>query len=156
MRTKQKQINNLSLPLRVKIIAGYGLLLILLGSIVFLVWLEHRKIETLNNSEQLIRHKREAVNRTFERLLDFSFSDDFLLLRDKGKFNEYRMKREVAVTALNELKLYYRPTFNILKSTSSLLLEKETLLFGVVNNLLSNTLKLIAQGSVILAMSSLE
>lgn len=66
------------------------------------------------------------------------------------------MKREVAVTALNELKLYYRPTFNILKSTSSLLLEKETLLFGVVNNLLSNTLKLIAQGSVILAMSSVE
>lgn len=137
MRTKQKQINNLSLPLRVKIIAGYGLLLILLGSIVFLVWLEHRKIETLNNSEQLIRHKREAVNRTFERLLDFSFSDDFLLLHDKDKFNEYRMKREVAVTALNELKLYYPSDiqhFQIDK-VSSLLQEKETLLFGVMNAL---------------------
>lgn len=137
MRTKQKQINNLSLPLRVKIIAGYGLLLILLGSIVFLVWLEHRKIETLNNSEQLIRHKIEIVNRTFERLLDFSFSDDFLLLHDKDKFNEYRMKREAAVTALNELKLYYPSDIqhSQIDKVSSLLQEKETLLLGVMNAL---------------------
>lgn len=98
------QINNSSVSLRLKIIVGYVSLLIFLIIIVSLVWLEHQKMEMLNSEELLIKQKREAVNRTFEKLLDFSFSDDFLLLRDKDKFNEYRMKREIATTALNGLK----------------------------------------------------
>lgn len=125
------------MTLRLKIIAGYVSLLALLAIIVFLVWLEHRKMEALNSGELLISQKREVVNRTFEKLLDFSFSDDFLLLRDNEKFNEYRMKREVATDALNGLKQYYPsgiPRSQIDK-VSSLLLEKETLLLGVMNAL---------------------
>lgn len=113
-------MNNSPLSLRMKIIVGYGLLLALLSAIVFLVWLEHRKIEVLNNSELLISHKREAVNRTFEKLLDFSFSDDFLLLRDEDKFNEYRMKRKEATYALSELKNITHLIFNIHKLTKYL------------------------------------
>lgn len=130
-------MNNSPLSLRLKIIVGYGLLLTLLSTIVFLVWLEHRKIEVLNNSELLIRHKREAVNRTFEKLLDFSFSDDFLLLRDENKFNEYQMKRETTTTALNELKQYYPSDIQHtqIDKISSLLQEKEALLLGVMNTL---------------------
>ena len=138
MKEKQIRVNNSSpLPLRLKIIAGYVSLLALLGIIVFLVWLEHRKIEALNSGELLISQKREAVNRTFEKLLDFSFSDDFLLLRDNGKFNEYRMKREVAMDALNGLKQYYPSDIqhSQIDKVSSLLLEKETLLLGVMNAL---------------------
>ena len=98
MKTEQMQTNNSLVSLRLKIITGYVLLLIFLTIIVSLVWLEHQKMEMLNSGELLIRQKREAVNRTFEKLLDFSFSDDFLLLRDRDKFNEYRMKREMATT----------------------------------------------------------
>ena len=101
------QTNNSLISLRLKIITGYVLLLIFLTIIVSLVWLEHQKMEMLNSGELLIKQKREAVNRTFEKLLDFSFSDDFLLLRDRDKFNEYRMKREMVTTTLNELKRYY-------------------------------------------------
>ncbi len=106
--TKQIQTKYSSFTLQLKIISGYVLLLALLSIIVSLVWQEHRKMETLNSGEQLISQKREAVNRTFEKLLDFSFSDDFLLLRDSNKFEEYRMKREVATGALNNLKLSVR------------------------------------------------
>lgn len=120
-----------------KIIVGYILLLALLGIIVFLVWLEHRKMDALNNGELLINQKREAMNRTFEKLLDFSFSDDFLLLQDNEKFNEYRMKREVATDALNELKQYYPSGIqrSQIDKVPSLLLEKETLLLGVMDAL---------------------
>lgn len=137
MKTEQMQANNSSVSLRLKIIVGYVLLLIFLTSIVSLVWLEHQKMETLNSGELLIRRKREAVNRTFEKLLDFSFSDDFLLLRDKDKFNEYRMKREIATAALSGLKQYY--PFDIqhaqIDTISSLLQEKEALLLKVMNTL---------------------
>ena len=92
MKTEQMQINNSSVSLRLKIIVGYVLLLIFLTIIVSLVWLEHRKMEMMNSGELLIRQKREAVNRTFEKLLDFSFSDDFLLLRDRDKLNEYLLE----------------------------------------------------------------
>ncbi|GAA6434621.1 ATP-binding protein [Bacteroides intestinalis] len=91
----------------------------------------------LNSEELLIKQKREAVNRTFEKLLDFSFSDDFLLLRDKDKFNEYRMKREIATTALNGLKRYYPSDIQHaqIDTISLLLQEKEALLLGVMNTL---------------------
>lgn len=94
-------------------------------------------MEMLNSGELLIRQKREAVNRTFEKLLDFSFSDDFLLLRDRDKFNEYRMKREMATTTLNELKRYYPSDIQHaqIDTISSLLQEKEALLLGVMNTL---------------------
>ena len=123
--------------LRLKIISGYVSLLALVGVIVSLVWLEHRKIEALNSSELLICQKREAVNLAFEKLLDFSFSDDFLLLRDEGKLNEYRMKREAATGALNGLKQCYPSGIqhSQIDKVSSLLLEKETLLLGVMNAL---------------------
>lgn len=113
-----------------KIIVGSGLLLALLSAIVFLVWLEHQKIEVLNNSELLISHKREAVNRTFEKLLDFSFFDDFLLLRDEDKFNEYQMKRKEATYALSELEQYNSSDiqYSQIDKVSFLIQEKETLL----------------------------
>lgn len=137
MRIQQKQISNPPWVLRLKIIAGYVSLLALLGIIIFLVWLEHRKVEALNNGELLISEKREAVNRTFEKLLDFSFSDDFLLLRDKDKFNDYRMKREVATAALNELREYYPSGIqhSQIDKVASLLQEKEKLLLEVMNAL---------------------
>ncbi|MCS3196442.1 hybrid sensor histidine kinase/response regulator [Bacteroides thetaiotaomicron] len=131
------QINNSSVSLRLKIIVGYVSLLIFLIIIVSLVWLEHQKMEMLNSEELLIKQKREAMNRTFEKLLDFSFSDDFLLLRDKDKFNEYRMKREIATTALNGLKRYYPSDIQHaqIDTISLLLQEKEALLLGVMNTL---------------------
>ena len=131
------QTNNSLISLRLKIITGYVLLLIFLTIIVSLVWLEHQKMEMLNSGELLIKQKREAVNRTFEKLLDFSFSDDFLLLRDKDKFNEYRMKREIATTALNGLKRYYPSDIQHaqIDTISLLLQEKEALLLGVMNTL---------------------
>ncbi|MCD8267814.1 MAG: hypothetical protein LUD46_04695 [Parabacteroides sp.] len=51
MKTKQVQGYNSPLTLRLKIISGYVLLLVLLGVIVSLVWLEHRNMEVLNSSE---------------------------------------------------------------------------------------------------------
>ena len=78
------------------------------------------------------------MNQTFEKLLDFSFSDDILLPRDNDKLNEYRMKREVATDALNGLKQYYRADgvqHARIDRISSLLLEKEKLLLGVMNTL---------------------
>ena len=138
MRTKLIQGNGSYWVLQLKIISGYVLLLVLLGGIVSLVWLEHRKIELLNCGELCARQKRAAKKRTFEKLLDFSFSDDILLLRDDDKLDEYRMKRKVATDALNELKQYYQADdvqHVRIDRVSSLLLEKEKLLFGVMNTL---------------------
>ena len=82
----------------------------------------------------IFRQKREAVNQTFKKLLDFSFSDDFLLLRDNDKFDEYRIKREVATSALSGLKQYYTSDVqhSQIDKISALLQEKENLLFGVI------------------------
>lgn len=138
MKIKLIRTNDSFSLLRMKIIAGYGLLLAILGIVVFSVWLGHRKMETLNSSERLIKQRRKVMNQTFEKLLDFSFSDDILLPRDNDKLNEYRMKREVATDALNGLKQYYRADgvqHARIDRISSLLLEKEKLLLGVMNTL---------------------
>lgn len=138
MKIKLIRTNDSFSLLRMKIIAGYGLLLAILGIVVFSVWLGHRKMKTLNSSERLIKQRRKVMNQTFEKLLDFSFSDDILLLRDNEKLDKYRMKREVATDALNGLKQYYR-TDGVqharIDRVSSLLLEKEKLLLGVMNTL---------------------
>lgn len=138
MKIKLIRTNDSFSLLRMKIIAGYGLLFAILGIVVFSVWLGHRKMETLNSSERLIKQRRKVMNQTFEKLLDFSFSDDILLLRDNDKLDEYQMKREVATDALNGLKQYYRTDgvqHTRVDRVSSLLLEKEKLLIGVMNTL---------------------
>ena len=135
--TEQHQTKNSSFTLRLKIIVGYVMLLALFGIIVALVRLEHQKMEASNKNESFIHQKRESLNQTFEKLLDFSFSDDFLLLRNNEKFDEYRMKREVTTNALNELKQYYPSDIqhSQINKISSLLQEKENLLFRVMNTL---------------------
>lgn len=138
MKIKLIRTNDSFSLLRMKIIAGYGLLLAILGVVVFSVWLGHRKMETLNSSERLIKQRRKVMNQTFEKLLDFSFSDDILLPRDNVKLDEYQMKREVATDALNRLKQYYQADgvqHVRIDRVSSLLLEKEKLLLGVMNTL---------------------
>lgn len=59
MKEIQKQTSNSSLSLRLKIIIGYVALLALLNIIVFLMWLEHRKMEALNNGELLMSEKEK-------------------------------------------------------------------------------------------------
>lgn len=136
-KIKYSKVGNFSFMLQLKIISGYILLLLLLSIIIGLVWLVYKKMENLSHEELYISQKREAVNQTFEKLLDFSFSDDFLLLRDNDKFDEYRTKREVATSALNGLKQYYTSDVqhSQIDKISSLLQEKENLLFGVMNTL---------------------
>lgn len=87
---KYSKVGNFSFMLQLKIISGYILLLLLLSIIIGLVWLVYKKMENLSHEELYISQKREVVNQTFEKLLDFSFSDDFLQLRDNDKFDEYR------------------------------------------------------------------
>lgn len=125
------------ISLRLKIIFGYVLLLTLMCIIISIVWLEHLKMKAVNKDELLISQKRETVNRTFERLLDYSFSDDFLLIKDNNKFYEYQMKRKVATNALNELKQYYSDDIqrSQIDKVSLLLLEKEKLLLRTMNTL---------------------
>lgn len=133
--TRQYKTKENSFVLQLKIIIGYAFLLISLSAIIALVWFEHRKMEELNKSELYIREKNEAVNLTFEKLLDFSFSDEILLIRDKEKFDEYQIKRKIATNALNTLKQYYLTDkqHSKIDRVSSLLLEKEELLRGVMN-----------------------
>lgn len=137
MTAKQILRGDSLLVLRLKIIVGYVTLLALLGVIVALVWTENGKMEALNNNELLVNRKREAMNRTFEKLLEFSFYGDFPLLQDSDNFDNYRTKLEVTTGVLNELKQYY-PT-DIQRSRidkiCSLLREKEELLLGVINTL---------------------
>lgn len=133
--TRKYKTKENSFVLQLKIIIGYAFLLISLSAIIALVWFEHRKMEELNKSELYIREKNEAVNLTFEKLLDFSFSDEILLIRDKEKFDEYQIKRKIATNALNTLKQYYLTDkqHSKIDRVSSLLLEKEELLRGVMN-----------------------
>ena len=61
--------------LHLKIAGGYILLLALLCAVVFLVRLEHGKMGELDSREHSAYMRRKAVNRTFEKLLEFSFHD---------------------------------------------------------------------------------
>lgn len=135
MRMKQIESDSSSMSLRLKIIAGYVLLLILLGIIIFLITLENRNRGKINNDEIFVSQQREALKRSFEKLLDFSFTDGFLLLQDDAKLNEIHMKREAATTTLNELKIYYPSGIqcSLIDRISSLLQEKEVLLTSVMN-----------------------
>ncbi len=87
------QTNNSLISLRLKIITGYVLLLIFLTIIVSLVWLEHQKMEMLNSGELLIKQKREAVNRTFEKLLDFSFTNAYSIVTGQIRKGEEKTER---------------------------------------------------------------
>lgn len=156
MRTKQIESDSSPMSLRLKIIAGYMALLILLGVIVFLIALENRNRGKINNDEIFVSQKREALKRTFEKLLDFSFTDGFLLLQDDAKLNEIHMKREAATITLNELKKYYPSGIqcSLIDRVSSLLLEKEVLLAGVINTLsdFSHTDSLIQRRILFIAL----
>lgn len=72
MKIKLKRTNNSFSLLRMKTIAGYGLLLTVLSIIVFFVWQGLRKMETLNNSEQFVRPRKKVMNQILEKLFDFS------------------------------------------------------------------------------------
>lgn len=124
--------------LQIKIIIGYMLLLISLGTIIGFVWFEHLKIEEINKNELYIGQKNKAIYQAFEKLLDFSFSDEILLIRDESKLDEYQMKSKMAINALNNLKRYYSTNEQHLKidSVSSFLIEKERLLLGVMEILI--------------------
>lgn len=160
MKTQNLQNNNSSLVLRLKILSGYVSLLTLLCIIVFLVWIEHQKMEALKKDESNLYQKREAVNQTFEKLLDFSFSDNFLLLGDSANLYEYQLKRGLVTEALNGLKQYYHSAIQHLQidKISSLLLEKETLLLGIMNTLsyFSRTDSLLQQKIPIIAIQTSE
>ncbi len=134
---KQFKTINHDYTLLLKIIAGYLLLLALLATIVFLVWLGHQKMEVLHSSELHIEKKRRAVNRTFEKLLDFSFSDNFLLFYNDSNYNVYQMKREAVIYSLNELKKYYPSDIQSsqINKVALLLQEKDRLLSDVMNTL---------------------
>lgn len=160
MKAQNLQNNNSSLVLRLKILSGYVSLLTLLCIIVFLVWIEHQKMEALKKDESNLYQKREAVNQTFEKLLDFSFSDNFLLLGDSANLYEYQLKRRLVTEALNGLKQYYHSAIQHLQidKISSLLLEKETLLLGIMNTLsyFSRTDSLLQQKIPIIAIQTSE
>lgn len=87
MKIKLKRTNNSFSLLRMKTIAGYGLLLTVLSIIVFFVWQGLRKMETLNKIEQFVRPRKKVMNQILEKLFDFSFSDDILLPRDNDKLD---------------------------------------------------------------------
>lgn len=123
--------------LQLKIIGGYILLLSLLCAVVLLVRLEYGKITELAFREYQANMRRKAVNRTFEKLLEFSFHDHSLLIQDSMNVREYRNSCVAALDALNGLKPYYAPKqYFAMDTISMLLLEKERLLNEVTNALL--------------------
>ena len=122
--------------LQLKIAIGYILLLSLLCTVVFLVRLEHGKMEELDSREHSTNMRRKAVNRTFEKLLEFSFHDHFLLMQDSADIRECGNSCAAALDALNGLKPYYAAELHFAMDTiSMLLLEKERLLHEVTNTL---------------------
>lgn len=122
--------------LQLKIVSGYILLLSLLCIVIFLVRLEHGKMENINSREHLANMRRKAVNRTFEKLLEFSFHGHFLLIQDSVGIHECRNSCAAALDALNELRPYYATELYFAMDTISiLLLEKERLLHEVTNTL---------------------
>lgn len=122
--------------LQLKIAGGYILLLALLCAVVFLVRLEHGKMEELDSREHSTNMRRKAVNRTFEKLLEFSFHDHFLLMQDSADIRECGNSCAAALDALNGLKPYYAAEQHpAIDTVSMLLLEKERLLYELTNTL---------------------
>lgn len=122
--------------LQLKIAGGYILLLALLCAVVFLVRLEHGKMEELDSVEHSTNMRRKAVNRTFEKLLEFSFHDHFLLMQDSADIRECGNSCAAALDALNGLKPYYAAEQHpAIDTVSMLLLEKERLLYELTNTL---------------------
>ena len=122
--------------LQLKIAGGYILLLALLCAVVFLVRLEHGKMEELDSREYSANMRRKAVNRTFEKLLEFSFHDHFQLMQDSADIRECGNSCAAALDALNGLKPYYAAEQHpAIDTVSMLLLEKERLLYELTNTL---------------------
>lgn len=95
------------MKLHLKILAGYILLIMLFGTVVWAVWEEKRKIATLNTAEHTMQEKRKTLNRTFERLLGLSFADDFLLPGDSNAIADYRKELDMTISTLGELRRFY-------------------------------------------------
>lgn len=93
-------------------------------------------MEELDSKEYQSNMRRRAVNRTFEKLLEFSFHEHFLLTQDSVGIHEYRNSCMVALDALNGLRLYYTTElYFAIDTISKLLLEKERLHHEVTNTL---------------------
>ena len=93
-------------------------------------------MEELDSREHSTNMRRKAVNRTFEKLLEFSFHDHFLLMQDSADIRECGNSCAAALDALNGLKPYYAAEQHpAIDTVSMLLLEKERLLYELTNTL---------------------
>ena len=82
-------------------------------------------MEELDSREHSTNMRRKAVNRTFEKLLEFSFHDHFLLMQDSADIRECGNSCAAALDALNGLKPYYAAEQHpAIDTVSMLLLEK--------------------------------
>lgn len=118
---------------QLKIVCGYILLLSLLCTVLFLVRLEHKKMEELSFKEFQTNMQREAVSRTFVKLLEFSFNDHLLMLQDTA---DIHCCKEV-LDALNGLKRYYVTELHLSIDTISFLLQKKEQLLCEITKTLS-------------------
>lgn len=130
----------IQVKLKLKIMAGY---LILVSCLAFIIWLVHEEQEkksTMERQELRWQRERRLTNRTFIGLLDLTATGELIAGWTREDYTVYRNKRMEVTALLQELKLKQEDTEqqSCIDSVCSLLAEKErqmAAILGLLENM---------------------
>lgn len=118
--------NNENGTLQMKILAGYLLLILLVGGVITTAWYEQRMFRQAEREERAMLEQRRLSNAAFKSLAALFLDSERALLWDSGDLTVYRKKGERVAICLDELRrVYPDPVQRARIDTVQLLLEEK-------------------------------
>ncbi|MCE9336804.1 hybrid sensor histidine kinase/response regulator [Bacteroides fragilis] len=118
--------NNENGTLQMKILAGYLLLILLVGGVITTAWYEQRMFRRAEREERAMLEQRRLSNAAFKSLATLFLDSERALLWDSGDLTVYRKKGERVAICLDELRrVYPDPVQRARIDTVQLLLEEK-------------------------------
>lgn len=121
--------------LKLKIIAGYLLLVSFFVLIIYLVHEEKEKTSIMEQQELYWQNEQQLTNRVYMQLLDLTAIGELVVGWTKADYTTYRCKRKKATALLQELKIKQKDCEqqNCIDSICILLIEKERQMIAILN-----------------------
>ena len=125
--TLRKKANQEHNTLQIKILSGYLLLFLLVGSIIVVVWYEKQVFERAEVEERVVLEQHQLSNRIFKSLLSLFLDNEYVTHWDDNDLQTYQNRQKRVFLLLEELRNTYPDSMQAARidTVKTLLFEKE-------------------------------
>lgn len=125
--TLKKKANQEHNTLQIKILSGYLLLFLLVGSIIVVVWYEKQVFERAEVEERVVLEQHQLSNRIFKSLLSLFLDNEYVTHWDDNDLQTYQNRQKRVFLLLEELRNTYPDSMQAARidTVKTLLFEKE-------------------------------